>query len=137
MGRLFPAVPSTPPLALRANNRCSRSCRLISAFFKITGVPMVLNTSFNVMGEPIVDSPQGVERHDKRESKATTLLERVVGPNSLPTIRDCARRNVRKHLLDHSISRETCAPRGPPPPRLPFLDPTICDSQVEAVYHQP
>ncbi|CAN0263509.1 unnamed protein product, partial [Scytosiphon promiscuus] len=32
---------------------------LISAFFKLTGVPMVLNTSFNVMGEPIVDSPQG------------------------------------------------------------------------------
>ncbi|CAM9169288.1 unnamed protein product [Pylaiella littoralis] len=31
--------------------------RLISAFFKITGVPMVLNTSFNVMREPIVDSP--------------------------------------------------------------------------------
>ncbi|CAM9592708.1 unnamed protein product, partial [Discosporangium mesarthrocarpum] len=32
---------------------------LISAFKKLTGVPMVLNTSFNVMGEPIVDSPTG------------------------------------------------------------------------------
>ncbi|CBJ33588.1 conserved unknown protein [Ectocarpus siliculosus] len=36
--------------------------RLITAFFKMTGVPMVLNTSFNVMGEPIVDSPQDAIR---------------------------------------------------------------------------
>ncbi len=46
---------------------------------------MVLNTSFNVMGEPIVDSPQGAVRSDDRGSKATVLLERVVGPNGLPT----------------------------------------------------
>lgn len=39
--------------------------RLISAFFARTGVPMVLNTSFNVMGEPIVDSPQGAHAFDK------------------------------------------------------------------------
>lgn len=31
---------------------------LINNFYKITGVPVVLNTSFNVQGEPIVDSPQ-------------------------------------------------------------------------------
>lgn len=31
--------------------------KLISEFKKITGVPMVLNTSFNVAGEPIVCSP--------------------------------------------------------------------------------
>lgn len=30
---------------------------LITEFYKITGVPMVLNTSFNVKGEPIIDSP--------------------------------------------------------------------------------
>jgi carbamoyltransferase len=29
---------------------------LISAFFELTGVPMLLNTSLNVMGKPIVDS---------------------------------------------------------------------------------
>jgi carbamoyltransferase len=31
--------------------------RLISEFGKATGTPVVLNTSFNVMGEPIVESP--------------------------------------------------------------------------------
>lgn len=31
--------------------------RLISEFGKLSGVPVVLNTSFNIMGEPIVESP--------------------------------------------------------------------------------
>ena len=30
---------------------------LIKAFYKLTGVPMILNTSFNIKGEPIVCSP--------------------------------------------------------------------------------
>ncbi|GAB4516159.1 MAG: carbamoyltransferase [Haliangiales bacterium] len=30
---------------------------LISEFGKITGVPVVLNTSFNIMGEPIIENP--------------------------------------------------------------------------------
>jgi carbamoyltransferase len=32
--------------------------RMISEFHALTGVPMVLNTSFNVKGEPIVESPE-------------------------------------------------------------------------------
>uniref|UniRef100_A0A7R9U4N9 Carbamoyltransferase n=1 Tax=Pinguiococcus pyrenoidosus TaxID=172671 RepID=A0A7R9U4N9_9STRA len=31
--------------------------RLLEAFLRITGVPMVLNTSFNLAGEPIVETP--------------------------------------------------------------------------------
>lgn len=31
--------------------------RLISEFGKLSGIPVVLNTSFNIMGEPIVESP--------------------------------------------------------------------------------
>ena len=31
---------------------------LISAFYKLTKMPMVLNTSFNLGGEPIVETPQ-------------------------------------------------------------------------------
>jgi len=34
-----------------------RFYELISEFHKLTGVPMVLNTSFNVRGEPIVCTP--------------------------------------------------------------------------------
>ena len=34
-----------------------RYYRLIEAFERKRGVPMVLNTSFNVMGEPIVNTP--------------------------------------------------------------------------------
>lgn len=35
---------------------------LIKYFYQITGVPVVLNTSFNVKGEPIVNSPQDALR---------------------------------------------------------------------------
>ena len=31
---------------------------LINEFFKITGVPVLINTSMNVMGEPIVNTPE-------------------------------------------------------------------------------
>jgi len=31
---------------------------LINEFFKITGVPIIINTSMNVMGEPIVNTPE-------------------------------------------------------------------------------
>jgi carbamoyltransferase len=32
--------------------------RLLSAFYKLTGCPMLVNTSFNIRGEPIVCTPQ-------------------------------------------------------------------------------
>lgn len=32
--------------------------RLLQAFFERTGVPLLLNTSFNIMGEPIVETPE-------------------------------------------------------------------------------
>ena len=39
---------------------------LLKHFFKLTGVPVLLNTSFNLNGEPIVESPEDAVRtfHD-------------------------------------------------------------------------
>ena len=31
---------------------------LIENFYKITGIPLIINTSFNVRGEPIVETPE-------------------------------------------------------------------------------
>lgn len=39
-----------------------RYYRLIEEFHKLTGVPMILNTSFNVQGEPIVCTPEQAVR---------------------------------------------------------------------------
>ena len=39
-----------------------RYYRVISAFHRLTGVPVVINTSFNVRGEPIVCSPEDAYR---------------------------------------------------------------------------
>lgn len=33
-------------------------CRLLKAFHEETGCPVIINTSFNVKGEPIVDAPR-------------------------------------------------------------------------------
>ena len=35
----------------------SGSYRLLEEFEKLTGVPVLLNTSFNIKGEPIVEAP--------------------------------------------------------------------------------
>ena len=31
---------------------------LINSFYKITGVPILINTSFNLKGQPIVETPR-------------------------------------------------------------------------------
>ena len=38
--------------------RCSMYHQLISEFYRLSGVPMVLNTSFNLGGMPLVESPK-------------------------------------------------------------------------------
>ena len=36
----------------------SKYYNLINEFYKITGIPMIIDTSFNAAGEPIVESPK-------------------------------------------------------------------------------
>ena len=55
------------PATVHVDNSCrvqsvkevnnQRFFRLLSAFFEITGCPVLLNTSFNVKGQPIVNCP--------------------------------------------------------------------------------
>ena len=64
--------------------------RLLKEFEALTGVPVLINTSFNVKGEPIVETPRdavicflttGIDHlvlHDTLISK--NALHRVVGP---------------------------------------------------------
>ena len=40
-----------------AEENCSNYFDLISKFYKITGIPVLLNTSFNDNGEPIIETP--------------------------------------------------------------------------------
>lgn len=39
------------------NHECGRFYALIEVFYQLSGIPMVLNTSFNGPGEPIVETP--------------------------------------------------------------------------------
>jgi carbamoyltransferase len=48
---------------------------LIEAFFRLTGVPLLLNTSFNIRGEPIVETPM-----DALECFLRTGLDHLVFP---------------------------------------------------------
>ena len=51
---------------------------LIKAFKKITGCPMVVNTSFNVRGEPIVCTPQDAYRCFMRTEMDVLVLQNQI-----------------------------------------------------------
>jgi carbamoyltransferase len=64
--------------------------RLLKEFDALTGVPVLINTSFNIKGEPIVETPRDAVRcflttgvdhlilHDTVVSK--TAMHKIVGP---------------------------------------------------------
>ena len=51
---------------------------LIQAFEKLTGVPVVLNTSFNIKGEPIVNTPQDAIRCFVNSGIDYVVLDRFI-----------------------------------------------------------
>ena len=66
---------SSTSTARRACRRCGsdsnpRLYRLLKEFDALTGVPVLLNTSFNVKGEPIVETP-----HDALDCFLTTGID--------------------------------------------------------------
>ncbi len=58
--------------------RNPRFARLLQAFFKRTGCPVLVNTSFNVRGEPIVCTPQDAYRCFLATEMDALVLEDVV-----------------------------------------------------------
>ena len=51
-------VDGTARVQMIRREQNERLCRLLQEFDAITGVPVLLNTSFNVKGEPIVETPR-------------------------------------------------------------------------------
>jgi carbamoyltransferase len=51
---------------------------LISAFEKLTGCPMIVNTSFNVRGEPIVCTPEDAYRCFMRTEMDVLVMENCI-----------------------------------------------------------
>jgi carbamoyltransferase len=51
---------------------------IINAFFERTGCPLIVNTSFNVRGEPIVCSPDDAIRCFRRTHMDALVLENFV-----------------------------------------------------------
>src|SRR5205814_7257695 len=59
---LVPAVVHADGTGRVQTVRRGRFRQLIEAFEKRTGIPLVLNTSFNLQGEPIVETPEDAVR---------------------------------------------------------------------------
>jgi carbamoyltransferase len=49
-----------------------------SAFYQRTGCPVIINTSFNVRGEPIVCSPEDAYRCFMRTEMDTLVMEDLI-----------------------------------------------------------
>ncbi len=64
---------------------------LISAFYEKTGVPLVLNTSFNIKGEPIVNTPGDAVR-----CALGTGIDAVVVDNYIVTKTDAVKAELKK-----------------------------------------
>ncbi len=58
--------------------RNPRFCRLLEAFDRLTGCPVLVNTSFNVRGEPIVCTPEDAYRCFQATDMDALVLEDIV-----------------------------------------------------------
>ena len=58
--------------------RHGRFYRLMKTFERQTGCPVIVNTSFNIRGEPIVGSPQDAYRCFLSTDMDALVLENVV-----------------------------------------------------------
>lgn len=76
--KIIPAVThlgGTSRIHLVFKQESPRYWNLINRFYKITGVPLVLNTSFNLRGEPIVNAPEQAFSTFSRSEMDILVLE--------------------------------------------------------------
>ena len=73
--------------------RHGRYYRLLKAFEQRTGSPVIINTSFNVRGEPIVCSPEEAYRCFMNTNMDALVLERFV-------LLKTEQPNAREHEID-------------------------------------
>jgi carbamoyltransferase len=78
--------------------RNPRFHRLLQTFHRLTGCPMLVNTSFNVRGEPIVCTPQDAYRCFRATDMDALVLENCV-----------LRKDKQSHLADQEGQREYLA----------------------------
>lgn len=67
---------SRPQVVFKKDNQ--RYWKLINKFYQTTGIPLVLNTSFNLKGEPIVNSPEDAFSTFLRSNLDVLVLEDFV-----------------------------------------------------------
>lgn len=51
---------------------------LIDAFYRLTGCPIIINTSFNIMDEPIVCSPEDALRCFQKSGLDILVIENLI-----------------------------------------------------------
>ncbi len=64
--------------------RNPRFHRLLAAFYRLTGCPLLVNTSFNVRGEPIVCTPRDAYRCFRATHMDVLVLENAILDKSRP-----------------------------------------------------
>jgi carbamoyltransferase len=79
-------------------NRHGRYHRLLKAFEKRTGSPVVINTSFNVRGEPIVCSPEDAYRCFLATNMDVLVIERFV-------LRKANQPDAAEHAIDEHLAK--------------------------------
>ena len=73
--------------------------KLLEAFFRETGSPMVVNTSFNIRGEPIVCTPADAYRCFRGTNMDVLVLDRfVIKKEDLSEVVQVAQESRQKYI---------------------------------------
>ncbi len=79
--------------------RHGRFYRLIKRFKELTGCPVIINTSFNIRGEPIVNTPENAYNcFLKTEMDVLVLEDQILLKEKQPEIDEETRENYRKEF---------------------------------------